>query len=216
MKKYILSIDQGTTSTRVIIFNKKMNIVAKAQREINNYYPQEGWVEHDANEIWLSVLACMADVILKSGIDPKEVDSIGITNQRETTVIWDKKTGDINPEIAAFWKENYDLKHILERDWDKVGDKLKGKIHIYCGDMDNYYLNNAVYSMEKFLESTTDPYYSGEVKYGDRAEHCWNGDPENPNHVTRLRYNTMYVPKIMKRIAESAPEGADLTTWRYK
>jgi len=93
MKKYILSIDQGTTSTRVIIFNKKMNIVAKAQREINNYYPQEGWVEHDANEIWLSVLACMADVILKSGIDPKEVDSIGITNQRETTVIWDKKTG---------------------------------------------------------------------------------------------------------------------------
>ena len=130
--------------------------------------------------------------------------------------IWNKKTGDINPEIAAYWKENYDLKHILERDWDKLGDKLKGKIHIYCGDMDNYYLNNAVYSMEKFLESTTDPYYAGEVKYGDRAEHCWNGDPENPNHVSRLRYNTMYVPKIMKRIAESAPKGADLTSWRYK
>ncbi len=130
--------------------------------------------------------------------------------------IWDKETGDINPEIAAYWKENYDLKHILERDWDKLGDKLKGKIHIYCGDMDNYYLNNAVYSMEKFLESTTDPYYAGEVKYGDRAEHCWNGDPDNPNHVSRLRYNTMYVPKIMKRIAESAPKGADLTSWRYK
>ena len=129
--------------------------------------------------------------------------------------IWDKKTGDINPEIAAYWKENYDLKHILERDWDQLGDKLKGKIHIYCGDMDNYYLNNAVYSMEKFLESTTDPYYDGEVKYGDRAEHCWNGDPNNPNHVTRLRYNSMYVPKIMKRIAESAPKGADLTSWRY-
>ena len=130
--------------------------------------------------------------------------------------IWDKKTGDINPEIADYWKENYDLKHILERDWDKLGEKLKGKIHIYCGDMDNYYLNNAVYSMEKFLENTTDPYYDGEVKYGDRAEHCWNGDSENPNHVTRLRYNTMYVPKIMERIAESAPKGADLTSWRYK
>ncbi len=130
--------------------------------------------------------------------------------------IWDKETGDINPEIAAYWKENYDLKYILERDWDKLGDKLKGKIHIYCGDMDNYYLNNAVYSMEKFLESTTDPYYAGEVKYGDRAEHCWNGDPDNPNHVSRLRYNTMYIPKIMKRIAESAPKGADLTSWRYK
>ncbi len=130
--------------------------------------------------------------------------------------IWDKKTGNINPEIAAYWKENYDLKHILERDWDKLGDKLKGKIHIYCGDMDNYYLNNAVYSMEQFLENTTDPYYDGEVKYGDRAEHCWNGDPDHPNHVTRLRYNSMYVSKIMKRISESAPKGADLTSWRYK
>tara|TARA_R110002073_G_scaffold279026_1_gene442936 strand:+ start:194257 stop:195993 length:1737 start_codon:yes stop_codon:yes gene_type:complete len=130
--------------------------------------------------------------------------------------IWDKKTGEINSKIAAYWKENYDLKHILERDWDKLGEKLKGKIHIYCGDMDNYYLNNAVYSMEKFLEGTTDPYYAGEVDYGDRAEHCWNGDQENPNYVSRLRYNTMYLPKIMKRIAESAPKGADLTSWRYK
>jgi len=130
--------------------------------------------------------------------------------------LWDKITGDINHEVAEYWKENYDLKHILERDWDKLGDKLKGKIHIYCGDMDNYYLNNAVYLMEDFLENTTDPYYDGEVAYGDRAEHCWNGDPENPNYISRLRYNSMYVPKIMKRIAESAPAGADLTSWRYK
>ncbi len=130
--------------------------------------------------------------------------------------LWDKASGKINHEVAAYWKENYDLKHILERDWDKLGDKLKGKIHIYCGDMDNYYLNNAVYLMEDFLESTTNPYYEGEVAYGDRAEHCWNGDPVNPNHISRLRYNSMYVPKIMKRIAESAPKGADLTSWRYK
>ncbi|MGB5321613.1 alpha/beta hydrolase-fold protein [Lutimonas sp.] len=130
--------------------------------------------------------------------------------------IWDKQTGDINPEVANYWKENYDLRHILERDWDKLGEKLKGKIHIYCGDMDNYYLNNAVYSMESFLESTSDPYYDGEVDYGDKAEHCWNGDQENPNYISRLRYNSMYVPKIMKRIAVSAPPGADLTSWRYK
>ncbi len=130
--------------------------------------------------------------------------------------IWDKYTGEINHEVAEYWKENYDLRYILERDWNKLGDKLKGKIHIYCGDMDNYYLNNAVYLMEDFLESTTDPYYDGEVNYGDRAEHCWNGDQENPNYISRLRYNTMYVPKIMKRIAESAPKGADLTSWRYK
>jgi hypothetical protein len=130
--------------------------------------------------------------------------------------LWDKKTGEINHDVAEFWKENYDLRHILERDWDKVGEKLRGKIHIYCGDMDNYYLNNAVYLMEDFLESTTDPYYEGEVDYGDRAEHCWNGDQENGNHISRLRYNSMYVPKIMKRIADSAPTGADLTSWRYK
>ncbi len=130
--------------------------------------------------------------------------------------LWDKMSGEINHEVAEFWKENYDLRHIMERDWDKLGDKLKGKIHIYCGDMDNYYLNNAVYLMEDFLENTTDPYYDGEVDYGDRAEHCWNGDQENPNHISRLRYNSMYVPKIMKRIQESAPVGADLTSWRYQ
>jgi hypothetical protein len=130
--------------------------------------------------------------------------------------LWDKITGEINPEVVEYWKENYDLRYILERDWSSIGEKLEGKINIYCGDMDNYYLNNAVYQMEEFLESTTDPYYGGEVDYGDRAEHCWNGDQENPNHISRLRYNTMYVPKIMDRIMESAPKGADLTSWRYK
>ena len=130
--------------------------------------------------------------------------------------LWDKYSGEINPEVAQYWKENYDLRYILERDWDKLGEQLRGKIHIYCGDMDNYYLNNAVYLMEDFLENTTDPYYEGEVLYGDRAEHCWNGDPELPNHLSRLRYNSMYVPKIMKRIAASAPKGADLSSWRYR
>ena len=139
-----------------------------------------------------------------------------LNNEGYPERIWDKKTGDINPKVAEYWKENFDLRHILERDWEKLGDNLKGKIHIYCGDMDNYYLNNAVYLMEDFLEKTTDPYYDGEVLYGDRAEHCWNGDPELPNHITRMRYNSMYVPKIMKRIAESAPAGADLLSWRYQ
>lgn len=129
--------------------------------------------------------------------------------------LWDKYTGAIDQEVAAYWKENYDLKYILERDWDEIGEKLVGKINIYCGDMDNYYLNNAVYLMEEFLENTSNPYYGGEVDYGDRAEHCWNGDQKNPNHISRLRYNTMYVDKIMKRIEASAPKDADLTSWRY-
>jgi len=130
--------------------------------------------------------------------------------------LWDKETGDIDHEVAEYWKENYDLRHILERDWMTLGPKLEGKLHIYTGDMDNYYLNNAVYLTETFLESTTDPYYDGEVDYGDRAEHCWNGDHENPNHISRLRYNTFYLPKILERIEKTAPEGADLGSWRYR
>ena len=129
--------------------------------------------------------------------------------------IWDKLTGAIDHEVANHWRENYDLRYILERDWATLGPELEGKINIYCGDMDNYYLNNAVYLMEDFLESTTDPHYAGEVDYGDRAEHCWNGDHENGNHISRLRYNSFYVPKILKRIEESAPPGADLESWRY-
>jgi len=130
--------------------------------------------------------------------------------------IWDKVTGEIDHELAEYWKENYDLRHIMERDWESgLGEKLKGKIHIYCGDMDNIYLNNAVYLMEEFLEQTKNPYYAGEVDYGDRAEHCWNGDHENPIWISRLRYHTLYVPRILNIIQRDAPPGADLKSWRY-
>ena len=129
--------------------------------------------------------------------------------------IWDKLTGEIDHQVADYWKENYDLRHILKRDWDLLGPKLEGKINIYCGDMDNYYLNNAVYLMEDFLESTQEPYYSGQVDYGDRAEHCWNGDHSRPNATSRLRYHQMFIKKAVKRIGISAPAGADLDSWRY-
>jgi hypothetical protein len=129
--------------------------------------------------------------------------------------IFDKVTGEIDHEVANYWKEHYDLRYILERDWKTLGPKVQGKIHIYCGDMDNYYLNNAVYLMEDFLKKTKNPFYAGEVDYGDRAEHCWNGDHVNPNYISRLRYNTMYLPKILKRIQESAPPSADIKRWRY-
>ncbi len=129
--------------------------------------------------------------------------------------IWNKLTGDIDHSVAEYWRENYDLRYILQRDWKTLGPKLKGKIHIYCGDMDNYYLNNAVYLMEGFLESTKDPYYDGVVDYGDRAEHCWNGDHTRPNAISRLRYHQMFIPKILERILKTAPAGADLKSWRY-
>ena len=130
--------------------------------------------------------------------------------------IWDKLSGEIDHDVAKYWMENYDLRYIMERDWDKIGNDLKGKINIYCGDMDNYYLNNAVVLTEDFLENTTNPYYNGEVDYGNGAEHCWNGDQQNPNHISRLRYNTMYIDKIRNRLKKTAPRNHNLKNWGIK
>jgi len=129
--------------------------------------------------------------------------------------IFDKRTGAIDHDVAAYWRDHYDLRAILEKNWSTLGPKLRGKLHLYCGSADTYFLNDAVYKMEDFLKSTTNPPYDGEVKYGERAEHCWNGDPAEPNYLSRLHYNTMYLNKIMERIAKTAPAGADLTSWRY-
>ncbi len=129
--------------------------------------------------------------------------------------IFDKRTGVIDPEVAAFWRENYDLRHILERDWATLGPKLVGKLHIYVGDMDNYYLNNAVYLTEDFLEGTNAPFYDGEVDYGDRFEHCWNGDHTVSNAISRLRYVQMFGMKWAADVQRRAPAGADLSSWRY-
>lgn len=93
MRQYILSIDQGTTSSRAILFNKKGEIVHTSQKEFTQYFPQPGWVEHDANEIWGSVLAVIAGCLSEADVKASDIAGIGITNQRETTVVWDKETG---------------------------------------------------------------------------------------------------------------------------
>lgn len=129
--------------------------------------------------------------------------------------IWDKLTGKIDKSVADYWLEHYDLGHILKRDWAKLGPKLQGKLHIYVGEADNYFLNNAVYLVEDFLKSTKNPHYDGLVDYEPRAEHCWNGDHTRPNATSRLRYHQFYAPKIVERILKSAPPGADLKSWRY-
>jgi hypothetical protein len=129
--------------------------------------------------------------------------------------LWDRRTGVIDKAVAEKWKD-FDLMHIVRRDWEKgLGEKLRGKLFIYVGDMDNYYLNNAVYLAEDFLEQTKNPPYEGVVEYGDRAEHCWNGDPTRANAYSRLRYHQMFIPKIVERIGKSAPAGADVTSWKY-
>ncbi|MDT8336864.1 MAG: glycerol kinase GlpK [Candidatus Izemoplasmatales bacterium] len=94
MKKYILAIDQGTTSTRAIIFDQNSNIVSIANKEIKQYYPNPGWVEQDANEIWLSVISTITQALVLKNILPNQIIAIGITNQRETTIIWDKDNGE--------------------------------------------------------------------------------------------------------------------------
>ena len=130
--------------------------------------------------------------------------------------IFDKRTGAIDAEVAAYWREHYDLSHILQRDWEKgLGQKLRGKIHIYVGEADNYFLNNAVYLVDEFLGSTKNPPYEGVVDYEPRAEHCWNGDHTRPNAISRLRYAQLFAPRIVERILKSAPAGADVRSWRY-
>ena len=129
--------------------------------------------------------------------------------------IWDKRTGEIDHEVAEHWREHYDLRHILERDWETLGPKVRGKIHIYCGTMDNYYLNNAVVLMEEFLDRASDPPADALVDYECGSEHCWNGDHDRPNAVSRLRYHFMYVERMLERMQVAAPVGADLRSWRH-
>ena len=129
--------------------------------------------------------------------------------------IFDKYTGEINKKVAEHWRENFDLVHIIKRDWPKIGEKLKGKIHLYVGDMDNYYLNNAVYTAEDMINKLENPTCNCEVDYGDRAEHCWNGDHTQPNYISRLRYHRMFITKWAEEVKTRKPANADIKSWRY-
>ncbi|HEY1743056.1 MAG TPA: alpha/beta hydrolase-fold protein [Granulicella sp.] len=128
--------------------------------------------------------------------------------------IFDKQTGAIDPAVARYWHDHYDLNAKLQREWPQLQPKLDGKLHVYVGSDDTYMLNDAVYLLQDFLDTANPPAHA-EIAYGPRAEHCWNGDPKLPNAYSRLHYETMYVPKIMQRIQQTAPKGADLTSWRY-
>jgi hypothetical protein len=128
--------------------------------------------------------------------------------------IWDKLTGKIDKDVAKYWRDHFDLSHILQRDWKTLGPKLRGKMRIYVGDMDNYYLNNAVYLVEDFLKKA-DPPADAVVDYGDRDEHCWNGDHTRANAYSRLRYVQMTFPWFVERALKAAPPGADVRSWRY-
>jgi hypothetical protein len=118
--------------------------------------------------------------------------------------LWDKVTGEIDHSVAEYWKENYDLRYYLEKNWCWIGPKLKGKLHLYTGSMDSFYLNDAVVLLEEFLEKTKDPHYAGVVKYGDRQPHCWG-----PRGAELLQL-------MSDHIVKNAPSGEDTALWRYK
>ena len=94
MGKYVMALDSGTTSNRCILFNAKGELCSVAQKEFTQFYPKPGWVEHDANEIWASQLGVATEAMRKIGATAEDIAAIGITNQRETTIVWDKETGE--------------------------------------------------------------------------------------------------------------------------
>jgi hypothetical protein len=100
--------------------------------------------------------------------------------------LFDKRTGEINPDVADYWIDNYDLRYYLERNWDRIGESLAGKLHIYTGTMDNFYLNNSTKMLEEWLETTTDPYYDGYFEYGEGAGHCYDGTVSDADRLREI------------------------------
>jgi len=116
--------------------------------------------------------------------------------------LFDKETGVIDPQVAQYWRDNYDLRHILESNWAELGPQLVGKLHVIAGDMDNFYLNVGTYHMQEFLESTTDPYYDGSFTFGARGGHGWR--PYSSAELLRI---------MADHIAANAPPGTDTSGW---
>jgi hypothetical protein len=129
--------------------------------------------------------------------------------------LYDKLTGAIDPAVAQYWRDHYDLRFIMERDWATLGPKLRGKIHLTSGTMDNGYLNNAVYQTEEFFKAAKNPTADVEIVYGERREHCFTGDTQNPNTVGSRTVHQRYMPAMAAWIRRTAPQGADTASWKY-
>jgi len=124
--------------------------------------------------------------------------------------VFNKRTGEIDHKVAEYWKERYDLTHIMERDWKSLGPKLSGKLHVCVGDADSFYLDRAVHLLQDFMETTTDPYYRGTFDFGQRKPHCYAG-----NFDAKVGLYQHYLPEMVKHMEETAPKGADVGSWKY-
>jgi hypothetical protein len=128
--------------------------------------------------------------------------------------IWDPLTGVIDHTVAKSWKEHYDLRAILERDWPTLGPKLVGKIHVNVGTMDTYYLNNAVVLLQQFMQSAKNPHDAGDFHYGIGQPHCWTGgDPNKMSGMAMM--NQLVLPAAAAWMTKTAPAGADTKSWKY-
>ena len=161
-KKYILALDQGTTSSRAILFDQAQNIIGISQKEFTQFYPHEGWVEHDAMEIWSSQYAVMMEVIAQSGIDPHDLAAIGITNQRETTILWDRETGrPIHNAIVWQCRRTAELvDSLVERG---LGDHIKKTTGLIP---DAYFSATKVKWLLDHVEGAREKAERGEVLFG--------------------------------------------------
>jgi glycerol kinase len=162
MKKYILAIDQGTTSTRAIIFDEKSNIVSIANKEIKQYYPKPGWVEQDANEIWLSVISTITQALVLKNILPNQIESIGITNQRETTIIWDKTTGEPIYH-AVVWQSRQSQKICDELENNGYSDMIKEKTGLL---IDPYFSGTKIKWILDHVEGAREKANQGQLAFG--------------------------------------------------
>lgn len=133
-------------------------------------------------------------------------------------LIWDKLTGEINHTVSQYWREHYDMRVKLEREWPVIGSKLIHKLRVFVGVMDSYYLNDAAYLMEKFLKQTT-PYYNGSIEFGVSDgrgyEHCWTGSFDETLSLAWNTLNQRVIPDMIQHLLHTAPEGADLSFTTY-
>ena len=162
MGTYILALDQGTTSSRAILFDREQDIIAVSQKEFTQFYPKEGWVEHNAMEIWSSQYAVMMEVIAQSGVSPEEIAGIGITNQRETTILWEKDTGrPIANAIVWQCRRTADIVDGLLA--DGLGDYIKKTTGLVP---DAYFSGTKIKWLLDHVEGAREKAKRGEVLFG--------------------------------------------------
>ena len=162
MDQYILSLDQGTTSSRAIIFDREGKLIALAQKEFKQYYPKSGWVEHDAREIWSSQLSVATEVVAKAGLKASSIAAIGITNQRETTIIWDRSTGlPIHPAIV--WQDRRTAMYCDELKEKGHGERVREKTGLL---IDAYFSASKINWLLDHVPGAREKAERGELAFG--------------------------------------------------